>query len=751
MADDTEQGNIGTLETRKDAGEGQPGVLKFWLMELHAADKLENDFRDNGVQIDERYEAEEAWSLGGATGSGRTTMYGADGRQYSGVVSHNILYSNVQTMLPALYDSTPLPDIRRRFRDVDPIGKQVSEILERAVSHQVEMNDFDAVMENVILDHLLPGRGLARLNYEPTFKTIPEQQVPAGFINGETGEDEFITEPERDVIVDERVNVIYVPWTNFRVSPAKTWEDVRWISFDWYLTKEQTGKMFPGKDIPLDTQTAESFHKDQEFSKVPSVFKRAYVREIWDKKKRQVVFIAPSFKEGPLRTDDDPLQLEGFFPMPRPIYSVKKRKSMIPVPDFFQYASQAFELDMITKRIQGLIKGLRLRGAYDAALTEMQKIQTLGDNEYTPLENANQWRDKGGLVNAVFTMPIEEAAKVLAQLYLQRDQIKDTIFEITGLSDIVRGVSDPNETLGAQQIKTQFGSLRINRRQREVQRYARDIIRLMVEIIAEHFQPETLEKITQKQITPQVMQVIKSDQLRSYRIDIETDSTIARQLQDEEENYTKLLNSISQFVQGIAPLVVQGFFPLEVAVSLLQSGIRRFKMGRSVEDAFEQIDIEGAKAAIQQNQNGGDPKDEAKTREVEQKLLLEGRKMQGKQQMDAAKLQLERQKAAAQLKLQRDKAAAELNVKSDIEGQKIQASAQSGGNGQFDTSGTADETFEQVITAMAEMVQSNQQMSELMVMATQQMAQGIKEMSKPKMIIKDEGGRPIGIEPVDDI
>lgn len=762
---------LGTLETEKDAGEGQEGILNFWLLELHAADKIEKDFREDGEKIEKRYEAEEADIAEAGTSI------------KAGLVSHNILYSNVETMRPALYDSTPKPDIRRRFRDKDPVGKQVSELLERATAHQLEINDIDGIMDDVILDQLLPSRGLARLSYVPTFQTIPEQRLPfdPAVFDAATGQPDlppgaivengevFLVQPEREVITDEKVSVVYVPWRNFRISPARTWEDVRWECFDWYLTKEQAKKMFPGKDIPLTVQTKESFQQDQDVDKVPSVFKRAYVREIWDKKTRKVIFIAPAFKEGPLRIDDDPLGLEGFFPNPKPLYGIRSRKSMVPIPEFKQYVSQAIELDLITKRIQGLIKAMKLRGFYDSTLTELDDLASLGENEYKAVQNANQWRDSGGLEKAFFTMPIEEASKVLKQLYQQRDQIKDTIFEITGLSDILRGVSDPEETLGAQQIKSQFGSLRINRKQREVQRFARDIIRLMVEIIAENFQPEILQKITQKEVTPEMIQIMKSDQLRSYRVDIETDSTIARQIQDEEENYTKLLHSINQFVVGIAPMVANGLFPLEIAVSLLQSGIRRFKMGRSVEDAFEQIDIEKANQVIAQQQQGQtDPEAEAKqqemqlkVKEVEAKLQLEAQKIQlqqgeqqSKAQIEAAKLQLEREKAGAMIQLDREKAGAEINLKRDVENQKIKSSEKPTTTVQFDTKGELDETFEKVITLMAQMMQSNQQsnqqIGQLMVSATEQMAEAVEQLSKPKKIVR-KNGKVVGAEPVEDL
>ena len=46
-------------------------------------------------------------------------------------------------------------------------------------------------------------------------------------------------------------------------------------------------------------------------------------------------------------------------------------------------------------------------------------------------------------------------------LYQQREQIKAVIYELTGLSDIARGASKASETLGAQQLKSQWGSIRL--------------------------------------------------------------------------------------------------------------------------------------------------------------------------------------------------------------------------------------------------------------------------------------------------
>ena len=60
----------------------------------------------------------------------------------------------------------------------------------------------------------------------------------------------------------------------------------------------------------------------------------------------------------------------------------------------------------------------------------------------------------------------------------------------------VRGASDAQETASAQALKAKWGSMRLQRLQREAARAIRDVMRIKSEIIAERFSPETLESVT---------------------------------------------------------------------------------------------------------------------------------------------------------------------------------------------------------------------------------------------------------------
>jgi hypothetical protein len=446
----------GSLETRAEAGEGEKGQVKLWNDAFSIADKEEEDWRKAAAKVVETYRDE---SMGKAN-SKREDRF-------------NILFANVETQLPAIYNSVPSPDVRRRFNDEDPAAKIGAQIVERCLSSSIDQYDFDATMQAAVKDMLLVGRGVSRVRYDP--------------ILGEDGK-----------VAYETAACEHVPWQLFRRGPGRRWEDVPYVAFIHYLTREQLVELSPkhGRVVKLDAMVDGAAERFQDVKQPPDLFSRAEVREVWDKDKRQVLFIAPGYSVAPLRVEDDPLGLEGFFPCPRPMYAIETTDTLVPIEEYRLYKDQAKELNVVTRRISAIINVLKWRGIYAGSedsggvLTALTNAQ---DGELVPGQNMMGMVSQGGGIDkAIWMMPIDVAAGVLTALYEQRDQIKQTIFEITGLADIMRGQSDSDETLGAQQIKAQWGSLRVQRRQAEVARYARDLMRKKAEIICTKFSWETL-------------------------------------------------------------------------------------------------------------------------------------------------------------------------------------------------------------------------------------------------------------------
>src|SRR5260221_432391 len=123
------------IETRDDIGEGPEADVRFWLQQLTLAENEDKDFVTRGRKIVARYRDERQ--------SGNR-----DAR-------FNILWSNVETLKPILYGRTPKPDVERRHKDADPIARLGAQILERALSYEDDLDEFDEVMDQVVEDRLL--------------------------------------------------------------------------------------------------------------------------------------------------------------------------------------------------------------------------------------------------------------------------------------------------------------------------------------------------------------------------------------------------------------------------------------------------------------------------------------------------------------------------------------------------------------------------------------------------------------------
>lgn len=465
------------LETRDDAGDDPGAVARFWLQQLKLAEREDRRWVKTGRLIVKRYRDERRDNM---TASRHAAKF-------------NILWSNVETLKPILYGRTPKPDVQRRHKNGDEVALMGAEIIERALSYEDGLDEFDEVMQRVVEDVLLPGRGVARVFYEAEFG---EAEIDPDAEPDENGE-----QPTFCPVEDERAPLRYVFWEDYRVSPARTDRDVWWVAFRSYQTRDELVKRFGskvGKAIVLD-YTPKGLDDDGEKGPQADAFKKAEIWEIWDKQKRRVIWVAPSYAEGPCDEKPDPLKLPGFFPSPTPLTATTTNETMVPVADYSEYQDQAIELDILTGRIDKLTSALGVKGLYDASFKAdiQQLVDDSGkENVLIPIEQAAIYADKGGLEKAIMWLPMEQIAAVLIQLYDARERVKRTLYEITGMADILRGETDPQETLGAQKLKSQFATRRITRAQKKVARFARDLMRLRGAVISRHFSPETLAQMS---------------------------------------------------------------------------------------------------------------------------------------------------------------------------------------------------------------------------------------------------------------
>lgn len=538
----------------------------------------------------------------------------------------NILHSNVQTIVPAIYNSTPSADIRPRHDTQDKQAKGFSDALERAIATQIDDDRLDIEMEGLAQDMALAGRGVVRVRFDADF-----------YESGQYDNEEVLYEN--------------VSWRDYREGPATRWSNVQWVAFRHKLSEDDMRRI-SDESIVSKYPEADGETLDQD------------VWEIWCKETKHVLFIAADECKV-LSRQSDPLGLAGFFPMPAPAQAIHGTGKRQPVCPFSVYSDLAKEVDTATKRINKIMQGLKVRGAIAADASVVELINECDDNQLAPLENMQGLIAQGGLDNAVIWWPVEQAIAVLQQLYSQRQTSIESIYEITGLSDIIRGASDPRETMGAQELKAEWGSVRVKRMQRIIQRTVRDLFVLTAEILSSKFTPQGLARAAGVEWTPELQQM--QGQLDQYRIDVESDSTIRANLTRRRGEMQEFLQSSAAFFGAMAPIVEKDPRMATPAAEIYASFTRTYQLGKAAEDAIDQMS-ELARAGAEQQQ-GPSPEQQAQQAELQlkaQEVQIAATKAQTEQMTAQARLQeanANAQRAEAMVQIEATKAMFDMSLK----------------------------------------------------------------------------------------
>jgi len=619
---------------------------------------------------------------------------------------YNILWSNIETLKPAIYAQTPKPEVQRRFLDKDPVGRRASEVLERCISYFLSQTPFGSTMRQSRDDYLLVGRGISWVRYVPHFRDIEGAEAMQDVDGAQ------ITDDQPQEVDYEDVTADYVHWQDFGHNVARTWEEVSVVWRMVYMTRDQMKKrgFADWNNVPLD-YTA----KELKDTGAGEDGKKATVYEIWDKGARKACWIAKSW---PKYLDEraDPLKLEHFFPCSRPIYATLSNDSLIPTPDYVEYQDQASELDDLTNRIALLTKAVKAAGVYDASNKELGRLLSEGiNNQLIPVDSWAALAEKGGIKNAIALLPMQEIAQTLLNLYEAREKVKQDLYEITGMSDIIRGASNPNTTATAEKIKSNFVTLRLSEKQREMQRFARNTIEIMGNIIALHFTMDTMRRISgvkllteaEKQQAQQAMAMqvpqqgppkqqapslpdeiqdllseptweevyalLKDSPERSFRIGIETDSTIAADQQQQQEEAVQFTTALGGFLKeaqeaaanpDLVPLLGQ----------MLAFAVRRFPIGRELEGVIDETIDKLTKKA--QNPPPAPPNPDML------KLQMDGQLAQAKMQQDHAleqqrmQMQMQSEQMKAQIAQQAEEAKASREAQMQVLTMHLEAQAE---------------------------------------------------------------------------
>ena len=609
--------------------------LARWDAELKSYEQASRQWREDSRDIVKRYALEQTRAI---TGRGSSDYRSLSGTKF------NILYSNVQTMQPALFSQAPIPVVMRRHKDPDPVGRMASQILQRALAAELEDDGFQDCFDRCTLDVLLAGRGVPWVRYDADIREVDGEKVVAG----------------------ETTPVDYVYWQDFAHAVRKTWEDVKrngWVARRANMTKAEGIARFGKKFSRVPLRKADKSASDKTDDEKYQVIGTAEVWEIWDVVEREVIWLCREYKKGLLDKREDPLSLDDFFPCPQPAYGVLSNESLMPIPDYLQYKPLAEELDTITSQISALLPEIRAFGVFDNSAPQLANLFKDKENRLVGVDNIADLLAKGGsgnaLQNVLSFVDVQPFAVALAGLYDARDRVKQVLYEVTGLSDIFRGQVDPREKLGQSQLKGRFASQRLDKRRSKVEMAARDTLRIKGEIMAEQYSPDTLRALSSYDQLPEIVklrkriergeappqaidglfqqaiQLLRDEKLRGFRIDVETNSTVSMDEATEKEDRVEFLSAAGSFMEKALPLT-QAMPQLTPLIGeMLLFNVRGFKAGRTLEAAFE--DVVQRMTQMAENPQPEPPDPSVQTEQMKQQT--EQLKQQGVQQKNQAEMQ----------------------------------------------------------------------------------------------------------------
>lgn len=568
----------------KPANNYDAQTYQYWKNQIDAANKYREKFVRKGENIIKRYRDED-----------RVSDYE---RRY------NILYSNTETLLPVVYSNRPKPEVTARDSKVIATRK-AGEMIEKAIEYYLSCGNFNETARLSVTDFLLSGLGTIRPKYEPLIEEIEEEiSITDVSPDDKVREDNGVFYRSVERVAYEEIEYEYVHWKDFIYPEAICWEELPWVAYRSYYTQSEAAELIGAEKAKLLKYQPYKIETDKSLEDMQALTEdKAEIYEIWDEESKQQIFWAETVSLAPLEINDDPLGLEGFFPSPKPMFSITTSGTLLPVPFFIMYQDQAMELDDINSRISAMIDNMKRRGFYDASIGELTNIASMGDNEFWPVKNWADFSGKGGLGGAMQVEDITSYASILVVLTEKRTQLLDDIYQIIGISDIRRGQTDPRETLGAQQMKGRYGTIRISTYQRKVAEFMRDLLRITGEIIINQFEPETLAVITNMPLKTKITKdeennIIKADVgvvdlLKSLRekspsdivIDIQTDSTITEDSEGDKAQLLEVTSALAEFV-GIADPMA-GVIGIDATANLLLSIVQRFKLGRNIQQEVQ--------------------------------------------------------------------------------------------------------------------------------------------------------------------
>jgi hypothetical protein len=565
-------------------------------------------------------------------------------------VRYPLWNSTFQIRKPLVCSRVPIP-VGQDTGGTDPIGRSAAICLERLGKSIIRTFPFEEVLFASRDDALVTNVGQARAYYEYEEEEEAEkiylqtQQDPQSgqavytLPDGEMVPDDVAVlqddvgpyiETGREVSVkNEKVCLKPVLYRDFYVDAcAYRWGDVYELAFAQDYSVSQFKAVF-GKDAYMQVA---AWEKGDGADKKPRSIR---VFEYWNKLKEEIGwftedgddFIAKKVmtSEGEVtqKTLSDLYELEGFFPCPKPMVFNSPTDSFWPICEWYQLNDLLEEIHTIASRIFVLSRSIRIRLLFDNNVPGLQSIiNEVGEADAIGVANLSSTvQEKGGIAACVAYLPIEEMVNGLKNMYEALEQRLSKFEQLTGTGDILQGETEANtgKTLGERQMEGKFATSRLMPMQEDMQRFARDCIEMLCEMALKNFSddslkqyimPETMDQDEQQNYEA-AMALLKNDRKRRFRIELETDSTIAINEEYEKQMRMQLVDALTKSIEATAQ-VLQSTPQLAKPLIMLQQHLAEgFRQGKQFVDEINQCFDQILEAQQQAQENPQPPPPDA--------------------------------------------------------------------------------------------------------------------------------------------
>lgn len=611
---------------------------KLWTREWEAATKELTPWHKQAqevekIYLDDRKDAED-------THERKTNMFVAD----------------TIDMECLLYGRTPQTDVTRKYEDAnDDVARVAAMIMQRSLNGDIERpsDRFRMFAGYALSDHLRTNFGLVRWRYDCRMKQVPAQPPqmrPDPQNPGKMVEAAPAVEAHEEVAWEDAV-CEYAHWRDVKWSPCRVWEEARFIGFRVQMTRKQAKVRFKkeGGRIPLNSKRYDSDSADDPDEQVRYPWDRADVWEIWSKEHSKVFW----FVEGHdriLDVIDDPLELEDFWPCPKPLVSWITTTRFVPKPEYLIAQDLYRSIEHLETRIDMLVSSLRVLGVYDENFQELGKLlDSTEENTMIPVANwTSVAAEKGGLEGAVSWFPLDQVVNTLEQLRLEQQAKQQMLQEITGRADVQRGrLENPGETATATRAKTKFASKRIQRKQDMFAEFVSDAQRIRAEIIAKHFSDDTIrersniDRTDDAQYADEAIKLIREEGIEGYRITVKSESLSLPDYEEMQSTGTQFMTAMSGVVESLVKLPPLALPILPELATALKWYATRFRGTTEIQSAMDRLVKKMQKLADNPPQQQGDQGDQAKVQAQQLKNQGDQQRIQMEGQLRMQEIQAE--------------------------------------------------------------------------------------------------------------